>query len=370
MIEKGKISAYQFAASISCFIMSSGLVISFFMRVTRQDSWMIVPAGFLITLLLVLVYSFLLNRFPGKNLIEINDIVFGPVFGRVISVLYLFFFFSVTCLNLRDMGNFVSGFILTETPLIAVIAVFVYVIAWAARNGIETIARGTSIIIVVTGGLILFNTFLLLENMDLKNLLPMFAFSLKEYVQSTHIATTIPLGEIFVFTMIAPFVKEPEKVKRSYILGLTFGASFLQFILIRYILVLGPLNAIVVLPNYESVRLIEIGNIITRNELLYGFLVILMLYIKISILFYATILGASQVLRLKSYKPLAAPFGVIAAIFAVIVFDSAMEHAFWGLHASAPYATLFQIILPLVTAVAALRKNTRQAAQAGSAQKA
>jgi spore germination protein KB len=80
-------------------VLRSGYIVA----VTRHDSWAMAVTGFLFAVPMVAIYAALFRKFPGKNLIEIDDVVFGSIMGKIVSVSYLFFFLSLAALNIGDL---------------------------------------------------------------------------------------------------------------------------------------------------------------------------------------------------------------------------------------------------------------------------
>jgi spore germination protein KB len=119
-----KISASQYMLSVACFLQASTLLTSFFASITKQDSWIAVCFSFVFCLPLIWFYIRLMRRFPGLTLFEINDKVYGPVIGTLVSILYLGFFMILATVNLREVGNLIQSTILTETPNVMIFVHF------------------------------------------------------------------------------------------------------------------------------------------------------------------------------------------------------------------------------------------------------
>lgn len=111
-LEDGCITARALLFSVFCFMQGTMLRAGFIISMTRNDSWIMAFSGLLLTLPLVSIYAALLRRFPGKSLIEIDNIIFGPVLGKAVSALYLFFFLLLAALNTRDLGNFAVDYMM------------------------------------------------------------------------------------------------------------------------------------------------------------------------------------------------------------------------------------------------------------------
>lgn len=124
---KEQISSSQLMFSMACFIFGSTLLTGFVTGVTQQETWISTIAGYILSLPILVIYVLLANKYPGKSIIQITIEIFGDVLGRVISIFYIFFFFSLCFLNTNDVGDFVSGYIMPDTPVVAIYIMFVFI---------------------------------------------------------------------------------------------------------------------------------------------------------------------------------------------------------------------------------------------------
>lgn len=379
-LEKGSISSKDLMFSVFCFMQGTVLRSGFIISVTRQDSWAMAITGFLLTLPILAVCTGLLRKFPGKNLIEIDDIVFGPVFGKILSALYLFFFVSLAALNTRDLGNFVAGYMMPETPIAAVTLVFLVGCAYALRKGIENLMHLSVLFTIIAMGALAVNTILLLKDVQPEFLKPFFQLKFSEFVQGTVSVAAVPMGEILAFTMITPMLEKGKKAGKPLLLGLALSAASMVFVIMRDIITLGPLVAIVSLPSFESMRYVSLADILTRMESIYAVVLVILFLFKVSILLYAFVLGLTQMLSGKSSpranpdhegqfcetaqlrgQHSAPPLMLISVAFvffySLFVFESVMENMNWGATTAPFFSLTFEFLLPAVSLlVVCLRK--------------
>lgn len=147
--QKASITPLQFMFSITCFLRSSSLLSSFFAPISKTDSWLVVLIASVVCLPFLWAFIMLMKAFPGKNLIEINDAVFGRIAGKIISAIYLWFFLTLTSLNLRDLGGFVGKSIMLKTPQIVIITVFILLCAWAVSLGLDIVTRYSVVFVIL-----------------------------------------------------------------------------------------------------------------------------------------------------------------------------------------------------------------------------
>ncbi|NCC48663.1 MAG: hypothetical protein EOM13_06380, partial [Clostridia bacterium] len=163
--------------------------------------------------------------------------------------------------------------------------------------------------------------------------------------------------EIFVFFMLLPYMQKPEEFGKALKGGLTIGAVVLLLITLRDIVILGNYTLVSTLPSFSVLRLINLAEIFTRLEILYAILLIVLLFFKVSILYFASVTAVSRLMKFSSYHFLVPVFGGLIVIYAISVFESSFEHMYWKNVAAPIYSTFFELVLPVVTLiVAAVRK--------------
>ncbi|MCM1565670.1 MAG: endospore germination permease [Dehalobacter sp.] len=354
-IEKGEIASSQLMFLVAATVQCSALMVAFMTRFAKHDTSLIALISLAISILIALVYIILVQKFPGNNLIQINDIIYGTYLGKLVSAQYLLFFILLIPANFQYLGEFVLTYIMPETPTSFIIIMFAIVCAWAVREGLEVIAR-IGIILAVTAVIIFLVTFvLLLKDMDFTNFLPVLVLPLKDIIYSIGILVTMPFGEILVFLMIIPYVNVLKQAKSSVLLGLIIGGATLLIISIQFTTVLGDTSAIMVSPYFEAVRMINIAGIITRMEILVAIGLMITMFVKVIVQYYAVVLGTAQLFNFRSYLPLVFPIGAISISLAFLSFASPVGTYIkmgWPI-----FCVYFEILIPLISLlVAQIRK--------------
>ena len=352
-VEKEEISAKQLMFSVACYMIGSAMITSYFTATTKQESWIAVIVGYLVSLLILGMYAVLVRLYPRKDLIQINICVFGNVLGRIFSLFYLYFFFSLSFLNTRVMGDFMKGFVMPKTPMIVFLIMFIFVCAWAVRCGVETLTRYSAFLVGISIFVLSLTIILLIKDMRFGNLLPVFSLPLMKYVQAVHTVTMLPFCEMISFFMFFPYVKDTSKVSMSLFQGLTIGFFILLFNTLRNASVLGPLVSILSSPNFEAIRFIDIGHVLTRTEIFYVGVLLSHIFFKVTIVYFATVTAIEKIFGLHSYKTIVPIVGVLIVLFSLWAFGSSADTAFWGTNVAAVYSTFFELVLPAVTLITA-----------------
>lgn len=338
---------------VTALIQSSAVIGAFSASISKQDSWLAVIVAAVISLPALLIYLSLMRRFPGKNLMEILELIYGTFLGKAVSLLYILFFFQISFENLRVMGDLMLTYIIPETPLVVIAIIFIVLAGWITRKGLEVLARFAFVAVAIVSAMIVATFILLIPQMDATNFLPILDIPPKDFIQGVHIAAAIPICEVMAFMMIIPYVNSAKQVKKSFLLGCTAGVITLLVDAIRNIAVLGPLYAISISPSIDAVRLIDIANILTRLEVLVITALVLMLFFKTSVLFYSVVLGIAQTFRLPSYAPMVFPVGALVIINSLLG-ESNVEQFYVAANMWPFYATIYEFVIPAVSLIIAM----------------
>lgn len=361
-LEGGQISTSGLSFLLICYIFGSTIII-IPGREAEHNIWLAYIAGMTEGLVFAFIYTTLAQRFPQKTLIEINDLIYGPILGKLISLSYILYFLQLTALILRDFGDFFRGVLMPETPLVVFILFSALLGASAVRNGIEVIARCSIIIgplAIVTSILV---TLMLLPQMKITNILPIGDIPLKDFIKASHSVASVPFGETIAFLMVFAFM-EKEKVKnirKLTLLTIILGSIFLLINIFQTACTLGKTAQITLYPTFTAIRLINIGDVFTRLETLVIFAFLGLGFLKLTVSYYGATLGMAQILKLRSYLPLVLPLGVIIVVTSILHFENTIENIVWTSDIYPYYSIPFQIGIPLLSLlIAMVRKLPKQ----------
>jgi len=350
-LEKGRINKRQLMLGVSCYIVSAFLYNSILTNVAKQDVWLIILLGFLCFIPFHFIYSAIHKRYPDLTIIQIFEKVYGKVLGKFISFLYFYFFMSLAIINLADINDFVHSTLLDTTPSYMIIISFMFICGWAVKHGCEGFMRLTHFFFALVLFYIFITTPLLFEEIDFSNLLPAFNQPLIKYIQGIHTTLTIPIGEVFVFFMLIPYVTEKEHVTKCILKGAFAGAMILLYVTTRDMLVLGPSSTVVSSTTLEAVRLIDIGNVFTRLELIFTFIFLANSFFKMSILIYACVFTVAQIANTKDYVFIIFPVCVIISVICMYTFESTGDRAIFAITTGPTFSSIYLILFPVLTLI-------------------
>ena len=361
-LEKGVITNTQLIYLILSFLESILITINFSYGISRQDTWVAVLAAFVITIPIVLGYTAIAKRYPGKNLVQINDEALGPYVGKLFSALYIWFLFELMIHYSYFFNSFWITYIMTETPRLVFVAVFIMVSAFAVWSGIENIARCSVIFTIIVAITVAFVLSLLLKDMKISNFLPMLDLTPKDFIQSVHIILTIQFCDLVAFLMIFPYTKDNTKIRKPMLIALFLSTLMLLIVVLENTAVLGVRMTNSTSVSFAITREIDIGHVLTRLDVLVALTMLATVFMKETVLYYTTVLGLAQLFKLRSYRPLVVPIGLIAIAISANLYPSDMEQVYAGRFIWPFNAALFEIILPVITLIViALRRILKDA---------
>jgi len=354
----GKISPRQVMWLMVSFLLGSAILIipAALAASARQDAWLSIILATLAGLGIIAVYTALALRFPGQNFIQYSQIILGKIAGKAVGLIMIWFALHLGSLVTRNFGDFLNATMLQYTPTWFINAIILLLVIVAVKGGLEVVARVNDIMIPFLIFILFVLTVLSIPDMSIRKIQPILENGILPVAKGSLSAIGFPFAETMLFTMIIPYVNTPARARKALFLGGAIGGLLLLFITLRTLLVLGPGTAKLWYPVLEAVRMINLFNIIQRVEAAVVINWIGFGFIKITVCFYAFVLGLAQWLNLKDYKPLLLPAGVLMVSLSILVYDNYVEEVFFASMIWFPYAMPITFIIPLVMlAVAGIR---------------
>ena len=206
-IDTSKINGTRFMFTIAFFLQSSALLTSLIASLTLNNSWLSGLFAFFACIPLIYIYKTIMVKFPDKNLIQVLKIVYGKIFGSIIGATYVWFFLTLTALSISDLGDFAKITVMFQTPKIVLTLLCIIVSVFAVRHGLGVVTRYSAAFTFLEFAIVGLSILLVLNQLDFSNFLPIFNLPIGKYLQSIHIASTIPMGELMVFLMLHQTLK-------------------------------------------------------------------------------------------------------------------------------------------------------------------
>ena len=172
-------------------------------KFAKQDAWMTTGISTIPGIVVVLLVTELYRKFPGKTIIEYSQFILGDWIGKVVGVLYLFFFIHTNAIIIREFSELVLSMLMPRTPLIVFHLIFVILAAYAVHSGLEVIGRVLEFtfpwVLILYTALLLFG----LEVAEFNKLFPMLENGIKPVLLGS-ITPSAWRGKVVLLAMYLP----------------------------------------------------------------------------------------------------------------------------------------------------------------------
>lgn len=368
MMSDVKINVYQFLVLVTFFTIGTSILIvpAGLAADANQDAWIVAILGMVVGLLVVWLFTTIAFLFPHLTYIQINKKIFGKWVGIVVSLLFISMSFLYTAILLSYSGTFLNTQIMPGTPLVALNFLMAFIMVMGVRLGLETIARIGEILILVFFVIFLILVVFIIPEIKFENIQPVFEVGPKKIIHSTLFITAVSSANAIILLMIFPaFINKMKHAKKSFFIGNIIGGIALVIITFLCISVLGAeKTARELYPGYELAKRINIGDFVQRIEALMATLWIISLYFKTVLYFYASVLGIAQLLKMKDYRPMTIPLGLITISLSLSMFPNVIYQQIWGSTTAVSFSLLIGVLFPLLLLIVYLFRKKHLKGQA------
>jgi spore germination protein KB len=304
-MEKAKISSFQLFCLMFLFELGSSIVVGVGLQ-AKQDAWLAILLGMVSSLPLFLIYSFLFYQYPGHSLTGYIKQIVGNYIGVPLLLIYISYFLYIAARVLRDFGDLLTATALSETPLIVVNGLMILLITYGIYLGIEVIGRTAEAIffIMIFLGFLGILSIVSSDIIKPENLTPFLENGWNLIFTTVYTQTyTFPFGEMVAFTMILPFLNKPKLGKRIGLYAILASGLVLSITIALEVSIIGTNGATVAqFPLLQTIGKVNIANFIQRLDIIVVGTLILGVFTKITVFFYAGYLGIQDLIHLKKKK--------------------------------------------------------------------
>jgi len=364
LYESGKISAYQMGVMIYATIVATELLFvpAATSKYAQQDMWLSPIWASVIGFFTVFVSVVLHRLYPGCTVFQYSERILGKVPGKVLGLLFLLFYLHVSGVVIRQYVSFLKTVFLIKTPLFALLGSMVLVCAYAVRGGVEVMGRAAQIFVPFLFLLVAIINLLLIPELDPKNLFPIMEKGLKPSL----LGSIPPQGwysEFFLITVLLPYVSDRKnEMKWGMASVVTVLVTMVMTNLGTYLL-FGKLTENYTFPVLESARYIGVADFIEHVESILAAIWVMGLFVKVTVFYFAVVIGLSQWLNLSDHRPVVLPVGFLIVVMGMWAAPTVVK-LYDVVGTTYPfYKITIQTLIPtILLLIALLRKNLRQVA--------
>jgi spore germination protein KB len=312
----------------------------------------------------IFIYGRLLILFKDMDIFDMLISTFGKFFGKVLSVLYIWYAVHLGSLVTRNFSEFIQVSTLDHTPQFFTIALIGLLCILAVKSGIEVLGRWSLIGIIIVILIVVLTALMSLNIMNFDNILPIADKGFSKILGVSYGTLTFPFSETVLFLGVLSTLKPKVSPYKAYYFGVGLGGLLLFIVVLRNTFILGgELLANIYFPSYISTSIIILGSFLSRFEEMIGANILVAGLVKISICLYVACVGIYKVLNLKNYRSIVVPTAFFMMTLACIVYTSTMQMFNW-LKIYSIYAIPFQFIIPiLLLVIAEIKEKIKRSKQ-------
>ena len=345
-----QISGKQMQCMMIMFLLGSAFIVGAISK-ARQDTWITIIIGSIMTIPMILVYSALVRKYPGENLFEIIVKIFGKIIGKVVCILYVLFFLHLGSMVIKTFAEYIHLLNMPETPQIFIICIKMLLLIWAVKSGVGNMGKIGKFTFPILAIFTFITVAIAFKVMNFSNTKPMLSTDIKIIVGSSFTTFMLPFGELVLFITLFPCVKSKSSPTKIYLKSLIVSTLILVIANLRNLLILGvPSEKLFYFPSYQAISILSISEIFTRMEVLVGASVLLAGFVKACICLYVSSVGLAKVCNIKNYKTMIAPSGLIIVTLSTIVFSNTEDMFKWITYHQF-YVIPFEVLLPILLLV-------------------
>ena len=265
----------------------------------------------IIMFFLVLLIVKLFKDFGGQDIVDIANFLGGPVFQKIIGMIFIFYFIFSNSVLLRNFCECLKTVYYPMTSLFFILLTFIIALCISNNFGFSVTAKINLIFLPIIFVSILFIFFANNENLSFENLTPILGNGLFDTF-ITGIGNLGAFGGIVFLYFIPPYLKEPKKLKKIAMLSIVLSIIYLIICVAIILLTFTFLLKVdEIMPLYSAARYIEFGSFFQRLESILLLIWIIGMTCYFSITLHIVMNIFKKITNIRNTKPLLITFALL-----------------------------------------------------------
>lgn len=351
-MQREMISTRQFIYMIVLFLFGSSAVQGVSWGV-GQDAWIALLLALAFGSILALMYARIIKLFPEMNLYDIAEVIFGKIIGKIIIGLMTWYAVHLSAIVIRLLSEFVKIVTMPETPQLPMMILLFVAAGYITFSGIATLGKWTLFVLPLYLLILLYILVLSTAEIKFSNVLPIMEHSVITIGSASLKILTTTFGGAVLFLTLADSIKKNDNPYKIYLYGFFIAAVTLVVLFLLSIMVLGvPMVEKSYFPSYRAARLINIGDFLSRIEMIISFNFLLAGIAKISICLLAAVKGIGKLFNSTKQGLILFILSPSILLISTLEFSSVMELLNFT-DVFQYYVLPFQFIIPIMLWVGA-----------------
>lgn len=233
------------------------------------DSYLVVPAAYLLTLAPILLAMAFNRFFHGLRFGQYSQKILGPIAGKIVALLFAGTAAATTSILLRRDSSLVAEALMPETPLWFFMVLQLSLAFYALSQGFEVYARVCQVLFIAVGGSLLFLFLAALPFIDFENFFPILARGVKPLAAGAMPVVAFSAQYMMLGGVLVAHMRQPQRSLRTGILGWLGAGFFLSLVVLAVQGIFSPTQVVKFLnPPLELAKVIQLGGLARGVEAL------------------------------------------------------------------------------------------------------
>ena len=324
----------------------------------HQASWISILLAIIIGILPFLLYSYLKNKYPDKNIIQINKEKLGK-FGTILNIILIAGTFIFTICSFWIIVHFIDSQYLYRTPTIMIIIILILPVIYTIIKDFHIFSKVNLIMFYISLFFILVILSGLISNINIDNIKPILNNNPKNILYGTFCFIGFNILPIFLLTIIPKNKITNYSPKKSFIFYIISGLSLLNVMFLTISIFGIHLSELYNYPSFHLLKRVSVLDMIDRVESILSLEWFLALFVQImiSLFFIKEALKETFQTKQKTNNITMIIVRIITAIISFLIFTTKGTEIAYFQNILIYLLYIIYFIIPLITFFKSLKKT-------------
>lgn len=325
---------------------------------TGTASWYATLISAAVSILLFLVVSVLMSRFPGKDLVAVFEEVTGKIAGKLLALAFCAYFVYYSGSQIREFIEMIKAYNLPYTPPSAIVFTFLGVVIFACYHGLEGIARLSYISFLITLISIALILILAFPNYDVDNLFPLGGYGLGATVYNGFLRSSA-YSDVIVLAFLVNSIGGARRFRKIGVVSLALSGAIISITCLCELMAFEfPQTSENLSSLFQLSRIIYFSRFFQRIESIFLFSWVIAAIITVSVGFYTAVSIFCKACRVPNHRPGILPFAFFTFLVALLP-ESLTDTVEINLVFLRQYSILLVYLIPILVLVIAVLRGKK-----------
>lgn len=324
----------------------------------HQDSWISILIAIIIGIIPFSLYSYLKNKFPDKNIIQINKEKLGK-FGTFLNLILIAATFIFAICSYWIIVHFIDSQYLYRTSTTIIIIILILPVIYTITKNFHVFSKVSLIMFYISLIFIIIILSGLIENVNVDNIKPILNNNPNNILYGSFCFIGFNIMPLFLLNIIPKNNIKNYSPKKSFIFYLISGLSLLNVMFLTISIFGIHLSELYNYPSFHLLKRVSVLDIIDRVESILSLEWFLALFVQImmSLFFIKEALKEIFQIKEKTNNIIMIIVCLIITILTSIIFTTKGTEIAYFKHKLIYILYIAFFIIPLITFFKSLKKT-------------